>query len=108
MKYKKYLNVVDEDITQLDHRVNEFISKGCKVVGNVNSIAINTNVFWIQTIIVNDDSNSVLGDFDVIPSYLIEVKQLAAAGNKLAAVKLYKESTGLGLKEAKDWVDNNC
>ena len=74
----------------------------------VNSIAINTNVFWIQTIIVNDDSNSVLGDFDVIPPYLIEVRQLAAAGNKLAAVKLYKESTGLGLKEAKDWVDNNC
>ena len=108
MKYKKYLNVVNQDITLLDHQVNEFISKGCKVVGNVNSITLNAKVFWIQTIIVNDDSNSALGDFGVIPPYLIEVRQLAAAGNKLAAVKLYKESTGLGLKEAKEWVDNNC
>ncbi|MBK9943111.1 MAG: ribosomal protein L7/L12 [Kouleothrix sp.] len=34
-----------------------------------------------------------------------EVHALAAAGNKLGAVKRVRELTGLGLKEAKDLVD---
>ena len=37
-------------------------------------------------------------DFDVVLT--------AAGGSKLAVVKLVKELTGLGLKEAKDMVDN--
>ena len=33
-------------------------------------------------------------------------KEFIAQGNKLQAVKLYKDFSGLGLKEAKDFVDS--
>jgi large subunit ribosomal protein L7/L12 len=33
------------------------------------------------------------------------VRQLALQGNKIAAIKLLREETGLGLKQAKDIVD---
>src|SRR5262245_58487536 len=35
-----------------------------------------------------------------------EVKRLVAAGEKIEAIKLYREIHGCGLKEAKDAVDN--
>ncbi|SDE86169.1 Ribosomal protein L7/L12 C-terminal domain-containing protein [Mucilaginibacter pineti] len=35
-----------------------------------------------------------------------ELLKLLADGNKLSAVKLYKEATGLGLAESKDYVEN--
>lgn len=35
-----------------------------------------------------------------------DVVQLARSGNKLAAIKLYREYTGAGLQEAKAYVDN--
>jgi ribosomal protein L7/L12 len=34
-----------------------------------------------------------------------DVRRLAMQGNKIAAIKLLREETGLGLKEAKDIVD---
>ncbi len=34
-----------------------------------------------------------------------QLMELCRQGNKLAAVKLYKEATGLGLKESKDFID---
>ena len=34
-----------------------------------------------------------------------EVVRLATSGNKIAAIKLYRELTGVGLREAKDAVD---
>jgi ribosomal protein L7/L12 len=36
---------------------------------------------------------------------LQEVRRLKDGGNKIEAIKLYREQTGLGLKEAKDAVD---
>lgn len=36
---------------------------------------------------------------------LAEVHALARQGNKIAAIKRYRELTGAGLKEAKDYVD---
>ncbi len=39
------------------------------------------------------------------PEALAEVRAALAAGNKIEAIKLYREHTGLGLKEAKDAVD---
>jgi len=36
---------------------------------------------------------------------LAEVSALLARGNKIAAIKRYRELTGVGLKEAKDYVD---
>ena len=35
-----------------------------------------------------------------------DVRELARQGKKIAAIKLLREKTGLGLKEAKDFVDN--
>jgi ribosomal protein L7/L12 len=35
-----------------------------------------------------------------------EVVALARSGNAIAAIKLYRELTGAGLREAKDIVDN--
>lgn len=35
-----------------------------------------------------------------------EVRRLALSGQKLAAVKLYKDLTGISLKESKDFVDS--
>jgi len=45
-----------------------------------------------------DDAGEAQTEFDVILK--------AAGGSKLAVVKLVKELTGLGLKEAKELVDN--
>jgi ribosomal protein L7/L12 len=41
----------------------------------------------------------------VSPQELAEVRALVARGNKIQAIKRYRELTGLGLKEAKDYVD---
>ena len=38
-------------------------------------------------------------------AWLAEVRQLKASGNVIQAIKLYREHTGLGLKEAKDAVE---
>jgi len=39
----------------------------------------------------------------------VKVRQHAAAGyGKVPCIKLYRELTGKGLEEAKDWVEGNC
>ena len=35
-----------------------------------------------------------------------EVRELMKAGQKIQAIKLYREQTGVGLKEAKDYVES--
>ena len=37
-----------------------------------------------------------------LPANVLDALQ---AGNKIEAIRLLREATGLGLKEAKDWVD---
>lgn len=39
------------------------------------------------------------------PGFMDEVRALANNGRKIEAIKLYRESTGVGLKEAKDAVE---
>ena len=34
-----------------------------------------------------------------------QIRELIAKGNKIAAIKLYRETTNVGLKEAKDAVE---
>ena len=36
----------------------------------------------------------------------LEVRELMKAGQKIQAIKLYREQTGVGLKEAKDYVES--
>ena len=38
-------------------------------------------------------------------AWIQEVRGLVRAGNKIEAIKLYREHTGLGLKESKDAVE---
>jgi large subunit ribosomal protein L7/L12 len=38
-------------------------------------------------------------------SWMSEVRALVASGNKIQAIKVYREKTGVGLKEAKDAVE---
>jgi large subunit ribosomal protein L7/L12 len=40
-----------------------------------------------------------------MPDWMAEVHALNASGNKIQAIKAYREHTGVGLKEAKDAVD---
>jgi hypothetical protein len=54
-------------------------------LGKLN-IEININISWEK-------------------NYLKEVKQALREGRKLLAVKIYKDATGLGLKDSKDAVD---
>lgn len=50
-----------------------------------------------------------LGSGEPVPapdtSWLSEVRALVASGNKIQAIKVYREKTGVGLKEAKDAVE---
>lgn len=39
------------------------------------------------------------------PNLIPEVTRALAAGNKIEAIRLYREHTGLGLKESKDAVE---
>ena len=40
--------------------------------------------------------------------YMNEIKNALREGHKIQAIKIYKEATGLGLKESKDAVDALC
>lgn len=44
-------------------------------------------------------------DRDLPPGNLDQVKEALIRGNKIEAIKRYREATGLGLKEAKDAVE---
>ncbi|MXG90279.1 ribosomal protein L7/L12 [Nocardioides flavescens] len=39
------------------------------------------------------------------PAWLVEVRSLLVRGKKIQAIKVYREGTGAGLKEAKDAVE---
>lgn len=39
------------------------------------------------------------------PAWLVEVRSLLLRGKKIQAIKVYREGTGAGLKEAKDAVE---
>ena len=108
MKNNKYKNIWNKDLNSLDHTINDFISKGCKPLGGVSVVVGDKNIIYVQTIAVDNDSNNILGEFNSEPLYLREVRELASSGNKLSAVKLLKDETGMDLKEAKEWIDNNC
>lgn len=67
-------------------------------------------LFYYQTKFVDDENNYILAEYVDLNehSFFEEVKKLAKEGKKLEAVVLFKYKSGMGLKESKDWVDNNC
>lgn len=48
---------------------------------------------------------SMVGQTTAGPDAMAEARDLVAGGNKIEAIKVYREHTGLGLKEAKDAVE---
>ncbi|HEX4145257.1 MAG TPA: ribosomal protein L7/L12 [Pirellulales bacterium] len=40
-----------------------------------------------------------------MPNWKDEIRRLLAEGRKIDAIKLYRQETGLGLTEAKDWIE---
>ena len=134
MKFNRYKNISSSDISSLENEVNTLISKGCKPLGGISIAVTDRSILYVQTVIVEDESNNSLGALEKggdlrrvrtrseiqelmnelndpayiapVPRYFSEVKRLALDGQKLAAVKYLMENTEMGLKEAKDWVDN--
>jgi Ribosomal protein L7/L12 C-terminal domain len=45
-------------------------------------------------------------ELDIDPKVMDEIRQLLDAGQKIEAIKLLREATGLGLTEAKQFVDS--
>jgi hypothetical protein len=104
MKYNKYKNVWNKDLNQLDRKVNEFISIGCKPIGGVSVVVSNSNVIYNQTIIVESDSNDALGKVFTEPAWTEEVLRLYAdRETALAARDLLIEKTGMSNDEAMQW-----
>lgn len=46
--------------------------------------------------------------FKIEGKYMGEIKKALKGGYKLQAIKIYKDATGKGLKESKDFVDSLC
>jgi hypothetical protein len=61
MKYNKYTNVVGLHIMELNRSVNDMISKGCKPIGGLVIHHIGDTMYYIQTMVVEDETNAILG-----------------------------------------------
>ena len=109
MKNNKYKNIYSKSLTSLDSIVNKLIADGCRPIGGVSVVVSDRaqNIVYVQTVVVDNENNSILGEFTPEPRYYEKVKELAKT-QKLAAVKLFMEESGMDLKESKEWVDNNC
>lgn len=51
-------------------------------------------------------SSSVASVSGLTPTVIAEIDRLVAAGQKIHAIKLFRDATGVGLKEAKDRVEH--
>lgn len=63
---------------------------------------------WCGNIIIKEPVNSALNPSDSNPNLDFQLLELCRKGHKLAAVKLKKDHSSMGLKEAKDYIDNLC
>jgi hypothetical protein len=92
---KKYYKIFSSDsLESLESKISDHLSKGYDPIGG---LTINNGVFY-QALYIEAVA---LIDFN----YIIEI---ARSGEKLKAVKMYKEMMGVDLLTAKDWVDSNC
>jgi len=105
MKYNKYKNVWNKDLNELDRKVNEFITKGCKPIGGVSVVVYNSNVIYNQTIIVESDSNDSLGKVLTEAPWTEEVVRLLDRSVS-DAIALLREKTGMSFDEAYAWLSD--
>jgi hypothetical protein len=72
-----------------------------------NEIIQGSNGGMFYSVLENKTSNQLNEIHSITPISIIDdCKALIKQGSILAAVKFYKEETGTGLREAKDFIDN--
>lgn len=78
---------------------------GC--IGFIVLIGIFININQLQTDVrrINKKLIEITKQTGIADTSEEEVKRLISEGKKIQAIKKYRETTGLGLKEAKEYVD---
>jgi len=85
-------------------RIDEAIEVYRKFAG-VDEYTAKDAVWKIEQDMKTESSEARLADDAIEPAADPYILSLLAAGNKIEAIKAYREQTGLGLKEAKDAID---
>ena len=88
-------------------RLGDLVLKGGKYY-RVNEIIFDDDEGDIIVEVTVDTNRTNTADLfkDVPKEIMDQVRRYMLGGSKLAAVKLLKEASGVGLKEAKDYCDN--
>ena len=93
----------------------EFTLYGVDFVPQQRDIIIkDEEVYTVEKRVWDDDNSETIIyatlSYASVPADVndLEVIKLGKSGEKLQAVKLYKEIHQVGLREAKDWVDAHC
>ncbi|MBC8063038.1 MAG: ribosomal protein L7/L12 [Clostridiaceae bacterium] len=99
--------------TSLDHDLKNLIAKGKKIEAikefrKSSGIGLKEAKEYVDNLTdINLILNKIAKQVGVAENSLDEeLKILVAKGKKIEAIKQYRKSSGLGLKEAKDYVDN--
>ncbi|HEV7504761.1 MAG TPA: 50S ribosomal protein L7/L12 [Thermoanaerobaculia bacterium] len=99
----KYHVVTGFNLETLVGNVGLFLQRGWSPLGGVTVAPGISPVYFLQAVITESD----YAEIPVIgPAWEIEAKALCATGKKINAIKIVREQTGLGLKEAKDLVES--
>jgi large subunit ribosomal protein L7/L12 len=101
-------NQSPQDVVDLDHLKDRLAKLEAAVASLQGQVATLTNgaVAAGGAVPYAGNPNSVSdGALPAGSEWLPEVRQLKESGNLIQAIKLYRERTGVGLKEAKDAVE---
>ena len=98
---KIYKILKTKSSSQLESHVNQYMKMNFKLIGGLSTHLGDSGsgeiTYYFQSVYGYPESE-----------YFAEVRSLAGAGNKLAAIKLLMKKSDMGLKDSKDWVDENC
>ncbi|MPQ44507.1 ribosomal protein L7/L12 [Clostridium tarantellae] len=78
-------------------------------------LAVIGSILWLVSSIsmikndikgINIKLNRILKETEITKDLTDELKNLISQGKKVEAIKKYRNTTGIGLKEAKDFIDS--
>jgi ribosomal protein L7/L12 len=99
----KYHVVTGFNLEALVANVGLFLQKGWTPLGGVTAAPGVSPFSFLQAVVAESDH----AEIPVIgPAWELEAKALCATGKKINAIKIVRENTGIGLKEAKDLVES--
>jgi ribosomal protein L7/L12 len=99
----KYHVVTGLNLDTLIVNMDMFLKKGWAPVGGVAVAPGIGHFYFLQSVVAESDHAEVPVTG---PPWELEAKALCATGKKINAIKVVRENTGLGLKEAKDLVES--